>query len=101
MPFALEGRMSSTRRLKPIDFLLTTVAIAILVAGLALISPDVRGYLAKIVSGDATEVTLLAHRAQDLTRDVIKAVNEYRANNVPMVGFGVVAVVLAFLMFRT
>ena len=81
--------------------MMTIVAVCVIVAGLAMISPEVRGYLAKMFSGDATDVTQLANRGHDFVRDTVKAAREYRANNAPMVGFGVVAVVLAFLMFRT
>ena len=77
-------------------------SVCAVVAGMSVINEEFRAQIASVIVGDpGGQLSALAFRAQGLSRELIRSALEYRADNGPMVAFGLVAVVLAFLMFKT
>jgi len=81
--------------------MISASSIFAVLAGLSVFSEEVRGPLTRILGGDAADVSAMALRTQDFWHALTRAATDYAAANRPLVGFGVVAVVLAILMFRT
>jgi hypothetical protein len=72
------------------------------IAGMSFLSEEFRAIVVGLLAGDrGGQLTALAFKAQSVGHDLVRSAAEYRANNAPMLAFGVVAVVLAFLMFKT
>lgn len=77
-------------------------SLCAVVAGMSILSADVRSLIGNLIAGDpGGDLSAAALRLQDYSHALVRAAADYRAANAPLVGFGVVAVVLAFLMFRT
>jgi hypothetical protein len=93
--------MATTSGRRAADVMIGFGSFGAVVAGVSVLSVDVRVYLANLLAGDpAGELPARVLWLQDHVHTLIRAAVEYRAANGPMVGFGVVAVVLALLMFR-
>ena len=72
-----------------------------LIAGVSIISPEIRTQLANTMAGDpATQLSAMASRVLDYGNLLLRMVRDYGGDNTPLVGFGIVALVLAFMMFR-
>lgn len=72
-----------------------------LIAGVAIISPDVRAQIAHAMSGDAAgQLGAVASRALDFAHVLMRLAADYRTDNAPLLGFGLVAVVLTVMMAR-
>ena len=77
-------------------------SICTLIAGMSVISPDVRSQLANAMAGDApSQLSALASRAQEYGHLVLRTARDLSPDNTPLLGFAIVAVVLGVLMFRT
>lgn len=76
-------------------------SVCSVLAGLSVFSVEVRAWMTNLIAGDpGGEMTALAFRAQGFGHDLVRWLNAYRVDNGPMVAFGLVAVVLALLMFK-
>lgn len=72
------------------------------IAGMTILNADVRLQLASVIAGDSNgQLSAMAFRAQSYGHELMQSAAAYRADNGPMLGFGLVAAVLAFLMFKT
>ncbi len=70
--------------------------------GMSILNADVRTKVANVIAGDAGgDLSALAFSVQNYSHELMRSVSDYRAANGPMVAFGVVAVILAILMFRS
>ena len=93
--------MTKTRR-QASDAMLSAGSLLALITGMSILNADVRVQVANIMAGDSNgQLSAMAFRAQSYGHELMKSAAQYRADNGPMVGFGLVAVVLAFLMFKT
>ena len=76
-------------------------SVGAVVAGMAVLNDQIRAQLANAIAGDPAGISSeVAFRAQDFGHGLVRDIAAYGAANGPMVGFGIVAVVLAILMFR-
>ena len=91
--------MSRRRRLT--DILLAASGVVCVIVGIAIVSPDARTFISNAVVNDPAQLNAMALRAQAMGHDLFRWAAAYRADNGPMVGFTVFALVLTFLMFRT
>jgi len=79
-----------------------TSSLCAVIAGISIVSADVRMQIANVIAGDpAGEVSAMTFRVLDFGRTFAGAAADYRAANAPLVGFGIAAVVLTIVMFRT
>jgi len=73
-----------------------------LIAGVSIISPEVRTQIANAMAGDpGTQLSAMASRAMDYGNLLVRVTRDYSPDNTPLVGFGIVALVLTVLMFRS
>jgi hypothetical protein len=72
-----------------------------LIAGVSIISPEIRTQLANTMATDAgTQVSAMASRVLDYGNLALRLARDYGGDNTPLVGFGIVAIFLAFMMFK-
>jgi len=84
------------------DVMVGTSSLCTVIAGVSIISPDVRAGIANAFAGDPSgQLTAMASRASDFVRVLVNVAGDYRADNTPLVGFGILALVLTVMMFRT
>jgi len=77
-------------------------SLCTLVAGMSIVNPAVRAEIANVIAGDpAGQFGAMVSRGLDLVQVAVKVAGDYRPDNTPLVGFGIVALVLTFMMFRT
>ena len=73
-----------------------------LIAGLSIISPEVRTQIGNVIAGDpAGQLSAMASRAVDYGNLVLRVARDYSPDNTPLVGFGIVALVLTVMMARS
>jgi hypothetical protein len=76
-------------------------SLCALIAGTSIISPEVRAEIANTVAGDpAGRLSAMASRALDLVQVWGSVVGDYRPDNTPLFGFGIVALVLTVMLVR-
>jgi hypothetical protein len=93
--------MTPTRS-RAADAMVSAGSLCTLAAGTSIISPEVRAAIANVIAGDpAGHVSALASRALEFAHTLSGVAGDYRLDNTPLVGFGVVAVVLTVMMCRT
>jgi len=85
------------------DAMISTTSLCTLIAGVSIISPDVRAEIVKAISGDdpAGYFSAMASGAMDFAHMLSRTLADYRADNLPIMGFGIVALVLTVMMVRT
>jgi len=77
-------------------------SLCTLVAGLSIINPAVRAEIANVIAGDpGGQLSAGVSRALDFAQVLVRMAGEYRPDSTPFVGFGIVALVLTVMMFRT
>ena len=77
-------------------------SLGAVVVGMSMVNAEVRTTVANVIAGDAGgDLSALAFNVQTYGHELMRSVSDYRAANGPMVAFGVVAVCLAILMFKT
>lgn len=77
-------------------------SLCTLIAGMSIISADVRDGIANAIGGDPTgQLSAMASRALEFVHVLGRVGGDYRLDNTPLVGFGVVALVLTVMMART
>ena len=72
-----------------------------LVAGISIISPDVRTQVNAFAGDPAVHVSAVASRALDYGNVLLRAAGDYTPDSTPFMGFAIVAVFLTFMMFRS
>jgi hypothetical protein len=83
------------------DAMLAVTSLCAAMAGASIISPDVRAQVVAAVSGDSMgQLSAGTSRAFDLVHTSLSFVGIYGGDNMQVAGIGIVAVVLAFMMFR-
>ena len=71
------------------------------IAGMSIISPDVRAELANAIAGDpAGQLGAMTSRAFAFVHMLASVAGDYRPDNTPLVGFAIVALVLTGMMSR-
>ena len=77
-------------------------SLCTLVAGTSIISPQVRAAIGNVMAGDpAGQFGAMTSRALDFVHTFSSVAADYRADNTPLVGFGILALVLTVMMFKT
>lgn len=73
-----------------------------LIAGMSIISPDVRTQIANAFAGDpGGQLSGMASRALDYGQLLLRVARDYSPDSTPLVGFGIVALVLTVMMARS
>ncbi len=91
---------SATRRFR--DGMLSIASLSVVVAGMAAIDKTVRGALVDLVDGRLPiGITLPDLRIQHLTHTFTHTIGLPSDSQFPLLGFGIAALVLFILMFRT
>ncbi len=86
---------------KLIDGLLLIVAVIVITAGVAYLSPDVRRQLGDLAARDrSSHVATFTATAAALMRPVAETFHSYWATNPWLVGFGVITFVLFLFMLK-
>jgi len=99
--WALLMPSAMVRRRRLPDVMIAIGSISTVVAGTAVMSEDARVLLGNLISKDPTELNALLQRGQAVSHEFFRWAEAYRADNAPMVGFTVFALILTFLMFKT
>ena len=80
---------------------LNLAALCVLLAGMSLLSDDVRRHLMTVMSGDrAGELAMIAEPADRAARMVLDTLAAYQSSHGHLVAFGVVAFVLVGFMLK-
>ena len=83
------------------DAMVGASSLCTVIAGVSIISPDIRAEIARAISGDAAgQLGAMASRALDFAHVLVRVAGDYRTDNAPLVGFGILAVVLTVMMAR-
>jgi hypothetical protein len=98
--FALVFGMSQVRR-RAADAMVGASSLCAVIAGMSIISEDVRSQIANAIAGKPNELGAMAFRAQAFGQELVRTAGDYRLTEAPVMGFGIVAIVLCVLMFRT
>ena len=89
-------------RSRTADAMVGASSLCTLVAGVSIISPDLRAQMASVIAGDTTgQLSAMASRAVDFVGAYVRMAGVYNPDTTPLVGFGLVALVLGVMMFRT
>ena len=91
----------SRARPRTADTFVGASGLCMLVAGMAIISPDVRAHVNALTGDPVVHVSALVSRALDSGNMLVRAAGGYTPDSTPFMGFALVAVVLTFLMFRS
>ena len=77
-------------------------SVCTLIAGMSIINPAVRAEIANAIAGDpAGQLSAMASGALDFVHGLVRVAADYRLDTTPLVGFGIVALFLTVMMFRT
>ena len=91
----------SRARARTADAMVGASAFCTLVAGVSIISPDVRVQVDAFAGDPLVHLSALATRALDYGNMVVRAAGDYTPDSTPFMGFALVAVVLTLMMFRS
>jgi len=84
-----------------IDVLLLMIAVVVITAGVAYLSPDVRRQLGDLLARDrSTHVAMLTATAASVTRPAMETFHQYWLTNPWLVGFGLLSFVLFLFMLK-
>jgi hypothetical protein len=84
-----------------VDVLLFVVAVVVITAGVAYLSPDVRRQLGDLAARDrSSHVAMITVTAASVTRPVVETFHQYWMTNPWMVGFAIVACVMFLFMLK-
>ena len=94
--------MSSQARTRTADAMVGASSLCMLVAGVSMISPDVRTQLANATAADlGGQLHAVMSRALDYGHLIAGVARDYGLENSPVAGFAILGVVLVVVMFRT
>jgi hypothetical protein len=97
--FAFVLGMSRARRLV-VDAFIGASSLCALIAGISIISEDMRAQIANAIAGKPSDLGAMALRAQTFGNVLVSTAGDYRLIETPLIGFAIVAIVLCVLMFR-
>ena len=80
--------------------MISVTSLCMVGAGLALISPEARATMTEAIGDPAGVFGRMVTRAASFAHMFAGMAGDYRADNLPVVGFALVAVVLTGMMFR-
>ena len=83
------------------DAILSAGGLALLVAGLAAINSDARRHIAQVMVGDTRELAVAVAPIHRAARIAVATLNDYQTDNGALFAFGVAAVVLFGLLFKS
>lgn len=72
-----------------------------MVAGVSIISPDIRAQVNAFAGDPVVQLSALASRAMDYGNILVRAAGDYAPDSTPFMGFAVIAVVLTLMLFRS
>ena len=76
-------------------------SLCTLIAGVSIISPEMRVQIAGAIAGDPTaQLSAMTSRVLDYGNLLLRVTRDYSPETTPLVGFGIVALVLTVMMFR-
>jgi hypothetical protein len=93
--------MSSRVRSRTAEAMAGASSLCMLIAGMSIISPDLRPQIASAVGDPAGQLGTMASRALDYGHVFARVARDYGGDNTALAGFGIVAVVLTIMMFRS
>jgi hypothetical protein len=93
--------MSSARTHTGADAMVRASSLFTLVAGMSIISPDVRTQVNAFAGDPAVQLSALASRALDYGNMLARVAGDYTPDSTPLMGFAIVAAFLTFMMFRS
>jgi hypothetical protein len=85
------------------DAMVGASSLGTLVAGVSVINPDIRSQIASAMGGDASQLTAVASHALEFVHTYTRVAGDSLPflDNTPLVGFGILALVLTVMMVRT
>lgn len=83
------------------DAILSAASLGLLVAALTMFDKDVRRHVVTLVSGDVSEMAVVAAPISRAARAGFQLLNDYRTDDGPLFAFAVAAVVLFGLLFKS
>jgi hypothetical protein len=84
------------------DAMVGASSLFTVIAGVSIISPDVRTQIANALGdGPVSQISAMASSALDYVHVLTRVAGDYRLENGPLVGFGILAVVLTVMMTRS
>ena len=86
------------------DALVGATSLCTLVAGAAIISPDIRSQVNAFAGDPVAQLSALASRALDYGNILVRTAGDYTpytSDSTPFMGFAIVAVVLTLMLFRS
>lgn len=83
------------------DAMVGAGGLGTLAAGMWIVSPEVRTHVSAFAGDPAVQLSALASRALDYGNMLVRVAGDYTPDSTPLMGFGLVAVVLTFMMFRS
>ncbi len=93
--------MPSARNHTGADAMVCVGGLCTVVAGMAIISPDVRTQVNAFAGDPAVLLSALASRALDYGNMLARVAGDYTPDSTPLMGFALVAAFLSFMMFRS
>ena len=89
----------SRARAHATDVMIHTTSLCTVFAGVSFISPDLRAEIMRaIADGPAGPLSAITSRAADVVHMLPPVLADIRGDNLPIVAFGLVAVVLTMMM---
>jgi hypothetical protein len=83
------------------DAMVGASSLCAMVAGVSIISPDVRTQVNAFAGDPVVQLSALASRALDYGNLLVRAAGDFAPDSTAFMGFAVVAVVLTLMMFRS
>jgi hypothetical protein len=92
--------MTRARRLTT-DAMVGAGSLCTVIAGVSMIDPNLRAQMAGAFAGDSgVPLAAMAARALDAGHAVVRLTADYLPDSTPLLGFGIVAIVLTAMMIR-
>ena len=93
--------MSRTRNNAASDAMVGAGSLCTLVAGMSVISPDIRTQVTAFAGDPGVQLGALASRVMEYGNMVTRLAGDYTPDSTAFMGFAIVAVFLTFMMFRS
>jgi hypothetical protein len=93
--------MSSSAHARTANAMVGAGSLCMVIAGIAAISPDVRIQVTNAIGDPAGQLGATISYAMHYGDLALRMARHYGGDNTPLAGFGLIAVFLAFLMFRS
>ena len=93
--------MSSSVQARAANAVVSASSFCTVIAGISVISPDVRTQVTTAIGDPAGQLGAMVSYALQYGEQFLRVARQYGGDNTPLAGFGIVAVFLAFMMFRS